>query len=54
VVISSQTRDPNSGLSVGVLRMFEPTLMRWINRIDCAYGFGNFWNDRDSVAVASA
>lgn len=54
VIISSQARDPNSGINIGVLRMFDGFQHKWINRIDCVYGFGDFYNDRDSVAVASA
>lgn len=54
VIISSQARDPNTGLSIGVLRQFDPNEHKWINRIDCVYGFGDFYNDRDAVAVASA
>ena len=43
--ICSQTQDPNSGLSVRYLRQFGARTSSWINRIDCALGFGDFYVD---------
>jgi len=43
--ICSQTQDPNSGLSVRYLRQFDARTSSWINRIDCALGFGDFYVD---------
>lgn len=54
VEISSQARDPETGISVAVLRMFDGFQRKWINRIECIYGFGNLYNDHDSCAIASA
>lgn len=54
VEMSSQARDPQTGINVAVLRMFDGFQRKWINRIECVYGFGNFYNDNDAVAIASA
>ena len=54
VEISSQARDPETGISVAVLRMFDGFQRKWINRIECIYGFGNLYNDHDAVVIASA
>jgi len=54
VEISSQARDPKTGINVAVLRMFDGFQRKWINRIECIYGFGDFYNDHDSVVIASA
>lgn len=54
VEISSQARDPETGISVAVLRIFDGFQRKWINRIECIYGFGNLYNDHDAVAIASA
>lgn len=52
--IASQTRDPDSGLSVRFVRMFDPQLSRMINRFDVLLGFGNLYSDHCAVALASA
>lgn len=54
VEISSQARDPDTGISVAVLRMFDGFARKWINRIECIYGFGDFYNAEDAVVIASA
>jgi len=54
VEISSQARDPETGISVAVLRMFDGFQRKWINRIECIYGFGDLYNDHDAIAIASA
>lgn len=54
VEISSQARDPETGINVAVLRMFDGFQRKWINRIECIYGFGELYNDNDAVAVLSA
>ena len=43
--ICSQYQDPVSGLSVRYLRMFDGLQSKWINRIDSAFGFGDFYVD---------
>jgi hypothetical protein len=51
---SSQARDPRTGISVAVIRDFDPILRRWVNRLDTLYGFGNLYNDRAAVRVLGA
>jgi hypothetical protein len=52
--LASQTRDPQTGLSVRFVRMFDPQLSRMINRFDVLLGFGNLYPDSCAVAIASA
>lgn len=52
--LASQTRDPNTGISVAFLRMFDPIQRKWINRFDCMLGFGNFYPSAYSVRYMSA
>jgi hypothetical protein len=54
VEITSQARDPRTGISVAVIRDFDPILRRWVNRLDTLYGFGNLYNDRAAVRVLGA
>lgn len=49
--LSSYARDPETGISVSVLRWFDGNLRKWCNRIESAYGFGCFYNDRDAVRI---
>jgi hypothetical protein len=51
--ICSQTQDPNSGLSVRYLRQFDGRSSTWINRIDCALGFGDLYVD-NCIGILSA
>lgn len=51
--VCSQTQDPNSGLSVRYLRQFDARSSSWINRIDCALGFGDLYVD-NCVGILSA
>lgn len=53
VKLARQKRDPNTGLSVSIISMFEPILRRQINRIDSLIGFGALYFDRCGVLVAS-
>lgn len=52
--MSSYARDPKSGISISFLRMFDPVLRKWINRFDCLYGLGNFYNDQAAVRILAA
>jgi hypothetical protein len=52
--IVSQSRDPDTGISVAFVRMFEPIQRRWVNRFDVLLGFGNLWNDHAAVRVVGA
>lgn len=54
VQIASQMRDPNSGLNIAVVRMFDPIERRWINRFDCLLGFGVAYADAYAVRYLSA
>lgn len=54
VEITSQSRDPRTGISIAIIRDFDPILRRWVNRIDTLYGFGNLYNDMAAVRVLSA
>jgi hypothetical protein len=49
--LSSYARDPETGISVSVLRWFDGNLRKWCNRIECVYGFGCLYNDRDAVRI---
>ncbi len=51
--ICSQFQDPVSGLAVRYLRMFDGKESKWINRIDCALGFGDFYVD-GCIGILSA
>ena len=52
-VISSQFQDPESGLAVRFIRMFDGNESKWITRFDCAFGFGDFYVDH-CVGILSA
>lgn len=54
VEIATQNRDPRSGVSVAVIRMFDGEQRRWINRFDALVGFGNLYNRNCSVVLAGA
>jgi hypothetical protein len=49
--MSSFARDPESGISVSFLRMFDPVQRKWINRFDVLLGFGLLYNDHCAVRV---
>jgi len=48
--LSSYARDPETGISVSVLRWFDGNLRKWCNRIECVYGFGTLY-DNDAVRI---
>jgi hypothetical protein len=52
--MSSYARDPETGISVSFLRMFDPVQRKWINRFDVLLGFGNLYNDKGAVRVLGA
>lgn len=47
--IAKQVRDPDSNLSVAVIRMFDPVERKWINRFDCLIGFGVLYAENCAV-----
>lgn len=51
--VCSQVQDPESGLAVRYIRMFDGKESKWINRADCAIGFGDFYVD-GCVGILSA
>lgn len=54
VELSSQTRDPKTGISVRFVRMFDPQQSKMINRFDVLLGFGNLYADQCAVRVLGA
>lgn len=52
--MSSYARDPNTGISVSFLRMFDPVQRKMINRFDCMLGFGNFYPEAYSARYLAA
>lgn len=50
--IVSQSQDPDTGISVAFIRMFDPISRKWINRFDSLWGFGRLWADHCSVRIA--
>lgn len=53
IEIAAHHTDDNTGLSMALVRAFDPILRRWINRFDMLIGFGNIYADRCGVLVAS-
>jgi hypothetical protein len=54
VEMASQTRDPDTGLSVAFVRMFDPIQRKMVNRFDVLCGFGNLYPDNCAVRMLSA
>lgn len=54
VEICWQRRDPESGVAIRFIRQFDGQLSRMINRFDCLIGFGNLYNDEESVRILGA
>lgn len=52
--MAGQRRDPESGIAVRFVRMFDPQQSKMINRFDVLLGFGNLYQDNCAVAVLSA
>lgn len=51
--LTSQTRDPATGIAVRFVRMFDPQQSKMINRFDILIGMGNLYPDNCAVRVAS-
>jgi hypothetical protein len=49
--MASQSRDPNSGISVRFVRMFDPQQSKMVNRFDVLLGFGRLYSDSCAVRV---
>lgn len=54
VEIVSQSQDPETGISVRFIRMFDGPSSKWINRFDCCFGFGILLADHCAVRVLGA
>lgn len=54
VELSSQQRDPASGIAVRFVRMFDPVESRMINRFDVLLGFGVLYGDNCGVRMLGA
>ena len=52
--LSSQARDPNTGIQVAFVRMFDPVERKMINRFDCLIGFGVLFAENCAVRVLGA
>jgi hypothetical protein len=53
VELSSQTRDPQTGVAIRFVRQFDGQMSKMINRFDCMIGIGNLYNDYCAVRIAS-
>ena len=51
---AESTSDPDTGLSVRFVRAWDQRESKMTNRFDQCYGFGNFYQDNGSVAIAGA
>lgn len=54
VEICTQKRDPDSGISVRFVRMFDPVQSKMVNRFDVCMGFGVLYGDNCAVRLLSA
>lgn len=54
VEMASQTRDPETGIAIRFVRMFDPQQSKMINRFDVLLGFGNLYPDNCACRVLGA
>lgn len=54
VEIASQTRDPETGITIRFVRAWDQQQSKMTNRFDVCYGFGSLYADNCSVRVLSA
>lgn len=52
--MSSRKRDPETGISVAFVRMFDPIQRKMVNRFDVLLGFGSLYSDSCAVRVLCA
>lgn len=52
--VASQTRDPETGISVRFVRMFDPIQSKMVNRFDVLLGFGSLYPDSCAVRLLCA
>ena len=51
--MSSQHRDPKTGISLAFLRMMDPMTRKMVNRFDSLFGCGNLYPDNCAARIAS-
>lgn len=51
VEMASQTRDPDTGISVRFVKAWDPVQSKMIHRFDVLMGFGSLYSDNCAVAV---
>jgi hypothetical protein len=54
VEMSSQQRDPDTGISVRFVKAWDPVQSKMIHRFDVLMGFGSLYSDNCAVAVCCA
>lgn len=54
VEVSTQTRDPQTGIAIAFVRAFDPIQRKMVNRFDGMIGFGNLYPDNCAVAWLGA
>jgi hypothetical protein len=52
--MAGQKRDPDSGLAVRFVRMFDPKESKMVNRFDTLLGFGSLYSDNCAVRILAA
>jgi P22 coat protein - gene protein 5 len=53
IEIASQMTDPDTKISIALVRAFDPVGRKWINRFDTLFGFGSLYPDRAACLIAS-
>jgi len=54
VEMSVMKRDPKTGIAISIIRAFDPTQRRMVNRFDTLIGFGELYSNADAVRVATS
>jgi hypothetical protein len=54
VEMSVMKRDPKTGIAISLIRAFDPTQRRMVNRFDTLIGFGELYSNACSVRVLSS
>lgn len=52
--VTSQAKDPETGIAVRLVRMFDPQTSTMVNRWDTCFGFGRLYSDNCAVRVLGA
>jgi hypothetical protein len=51
---SFQKQDPETGIAIQYIKMFDPVQRKMINRFDVLLGFGRLYSDECSVRILGA